>query len=191
MSSPNVRVDNRNSELLAAAAKVFRNKGFAAATVRDITSECGMHSGSLYYHFACKEDLLVAVYERGAEIFVEKLQNSIAGIEDPWMKIEQASIAHISCLLFDSDFSTVVVRIPPRDVPQIEERLRTIWYDYEKIFRELLKGIEGMSQEKMSIVLSMLLGALNWTQSWFVLGKRDSKEIASAYVAIIKKACEG
>ena len=59
------RSDNRVSILLDAAARLFADKGYVATSMRDIAQDCGMLPGSLYYHFAAKEDLLVAVYERG------------------------------------------------------------------------------------------------------------------------------
>ena len=59
------RSDNRVSTLLDAAARLFAEKGYVATSMRDIAQDCGMLPGSLYYHFAAKEDLLVAVYERG------------------------------------------------------------------------------------------------------------------------------
>ena len=38
-------------EIVVAAAKVFRTKGYHAATVRDIAEEVGILKGSLYHHF--------------------------------------------------------------------------------------------------------------------------------------------
>ena len=48
-------------DIVAAAAKVFRTKGYHAATVRDIAEEVGILKGSLYHHFASKEELLYLV----------------------------------------------------------------------------------------------------------------------------------
>ena len=48
-------------DIVSAAAKVFRTKGYHAATVRDIADEVGILKGSLYHHFDSKEDLLYLV----------------------------------------------------------------------------------------------------------------------------------
>src|ERR1700720_4855888 len=48
-------------DIVSAAAKVFRTKGYHAATVRDIAEEVGILKGSLYHHFDSKEDLLYLV----------------------------------------------------------------------------------------------------------------------------------
>ena len=53
--------DNRRGELVRAAAQLFREKGFEATTIRDIAGAVGMQSGSPFYHFANKHELLMAV----------------------------------------------------------------------------------------------------------------------------------
>src|SRR4030095_6756503 len=61
--------------IIAAAASVFRTKGYHAATVQDIADEVGILKGSLYHHVKSKEDLLylmvkepiAQIYERSAE----------------------------------------------------------------------------------------------------------------------------
>src|SRR5437867_13354379 len=63
-------------EIIAAAAKVFRTKGYHAATVQDIADAVGILKGSVYHHFKSKEDLLflivkepiARIYERMSEI---------------------------------------------------------------------------------------------------------------------------
>ena len=56
---------NRREELLRVSAKLFREKGFDGTSIRDISSAAGMHSGSPFYHFKTKQDILVAVMEQG------------------------------------------------------------------------------------------------------------------------------
>lgn len=51
---------NRRDELVLAAARLFVDKGFAATTTRDIAEAVGMRSGSPFYHFRSKQELLKA-----------------------------------------------------------------------------------------------------------------------------------
>ncbi len=70
-------------DIVAAAAKVFRTKGYHAATVRDIADEVGILKGSLYHHFESKEALLyLVVKEPIAQMFrtiAEPTSSSRAG----------------------------------------------------------------------------------------------------------------
>lgn len=54
----------REDAILDAALHVFATKGFHAATIRDIARRAGIADGTLYNHFANKEALLPALFER-------------------------------------------------------------------------------------------------------------------------------
>ena len=56
---------NRREELLHAAARLFVEKGFDATTTRDIAEAVGMRSGSPFYHFRSKQELLKAAMIAG------------------------------------------------------------------------------------------------------------------------------
>ena len=56
---------NRREALLRAAARLFVEKGFDATTTRDIAEAVGMRSGSPFYHFRSKHDLLKAAIADG------------------------------------------------------------------------------------------------------------------------------
>ena len=60
------KVENR-AKLIAAARKVFAEKGLAAATARDIVRETDLASGTFYNYFDDKEDAFRAVFEEFAE----------------------------------------------------------------------------------------------------------------------------
>ncbi len=53
----------RESEVLSAAVEVFRNKGYAAATIQDIAEHVGVLKGSLYYYIRSKEELLSRIFD--------------------------------------------------------------------------------------------------------------------------------
>jgi AcrR family transcriptional regulator len=50
-------------ELLAAALRVFANRGYREAGVDEIAAEAGYSKGALYWHFSSKEELLTALLE--------------------------------------------------------------------------------------------------------------------------------
>lgn len=54
----------RKNEILDAAERLFREKGFDHTSTSDILSEVGIARGTLYYHFQSKEEIMDAVIER-------------------------------------------------------------------------------------------------------------------------------
>ncbi|MFO0576592.1 MAG: helix-turn-helix domain-containing protein [Polyangia bacterium] len=58
------RIDARRGQILDAATHVFADKGFHAATVRDIARAAGLADGTLYLYFQSKADLLLGILAR-------------------------------------------------------------------------------------------------------------------------------
>ena len=51
------------ADIIAAAARLFRAKGIAGASVREIAAEAGLKKASLYYYFASKDEIVYAMIE--------------------------------------------------------------------------------------------------------------------------------
>ena len=65
-STPQRRKGERTAErILDAAEALFAERGYAGATLRDVATEVGLRTPSLYNHFPNKESLYAAVLERG------------------------------------------------------------------------------------------------------------------------------
>src|SRR6476661_9553899 len=86
--APVRRSSSRLPRLLDEAAHAFAQRGFAAASVREIVGPVGMLPGSLYCHFATKEALLVAVYKEGVERIGAAVDAAVAKLSDPWARLE-------------------------------------------------------------------------------------------------------
>jgi AcrR family transcriptional regulator len=109
------RQDNRRAQLLDAAARLFRERGYHATSMRDIAKAVGMLSGSIYYHFDSKEEMLLAVYEEGERRVAEAVDAAVAGETDPWQRLEAACAAHLAMLIAHRDFAQVMIRTLPQE----------------------------------------------------------------------------
>ena len=67
-------VSAREEEILAAAARIFREKGYHGASVRDIAESVGLLKGSLYHYIRSKEELLARLFEGALEDTVDDLE---------------------------------------------------------------------------------------------------------------------
>ena len=67
------------SRILDEAAEVFQRKGFLGATVSDLLDATGTTKGNLYFHFAGKEELGLAVLERAKADFAAFLDQALQG----------------------------------------------------------------------------------------------------------------
>src|SRR5688572_16248062 len=186
------RSDNRLSSLLDAAARLFADKGYVATSMRDIAHECGMLPGSLYYHFAAKEDLLVAVYERGVAALLTNVRTAIAKEAPPWSRLQAACTAHLETVLRHSDYAQVLIRVLPGDVAPAAPRRGELRDEYERQCAELVSALpvaEGADRKALRL---MLIGALNWSRFWFSSPGRDTpRSLARKSVGFIRETQGG
>jgi AcrR family transcriptional regulator len=186
--SRTARSDNRLTAVLNAAARLFAVKGYSATSMRDIAEACDMLPGSLYYHFAAKEGLLIAIYEAGVRQLVEAVSAAVGTERDPWVRLEAACAAHLETLLRNSDYAQVLVRVLPADVAGAAARLKALRADYESPFRELVRTLPLPAQTDRAVLRLMLLGALNWSRFWFAESGRDSpRSLARKFVQLLRE----
>lgn len=180
------RAHNRLPQLLDEAARLFRAQGFHGTSVREIVQSIDMLPGSLYYHFAAKEDLLAAVYEEGVHRISERVLGAIASETGAWRRLEAACIAHLEALLEDSDYAQVVIRVRPADVPAVAPSLVALRDRYEEIFVGLVAALPLRRGTDRRSLRLMLLGALNWSQTWYRAGRDDARAIGREFVALLR-----
>ena len=59
----NLPKEERQSQIMEAAMKVFTKKGFASARMDDIVEESGLSKGAIYHHYKGKKDIFLALIE--------------------------------------------------------------------------------------------------------------------------------
>src|SRR5215218_6733091 len=185
--APARRSTSRLPRLLDEAAHAFAQRGYAAASVREIVGPVGMLPGSLYCHFATKEALLVAVYREGVERIGASVDAAIATVDEPWQRLEVACVAHLTTLLDQTDYSQVVIRVRPSDAPAAADELIQLRDSYEKRFARLVAALPLARPTDRSTLRLMLMGALNWSQTWYRKDRGLGPDrIARRFVGLLK-----
>lgn len=184
------RADNRLPLLLDCAARLFGERGFHGTTIRDVVRGADMLPGSLYYHFAAKEQLLAAVYAEGVARITGRVQAAIARRSDPWQRLTGACVAHLEALLDEGDYAQVMIRVRPGDVPEVAAQLTALRDRYESLFIELIDALPMRPNVDRRALRLMLLGALNWSQTWYRRGRDDPRVIARHFVALLRRPTE-
>jgi TetR/AcrR family transcriptional regulator, cholesterol catabolism regulator len=181
------RPDNRRVQLLDAAAKLFCQHGFHATSMRDIAKSVDMLSGSIYYHFDSKQEMLLAVYAEGARRIGELVDDAVARETDPWKRLEAASAAHLNALsVTHRDYAQVMIRTLPQEADGIGTRLRDIRRDYEAKFRQLIDALPLPPDVDRHYLRLMLIGALNWSHVWYKPGGDRPEVVAKAFIQTLR-----
>jgi AcrR family transcriptional regulator len=74
------RIARRRGRILAAAAQVFAQQGYAGATTREIAEAADLAEGTLYNYFGNKREILLAIARESETPMVEALQE-LGGLE--------------------------------------------------------------------------------------------------------------
>ena len=183
------RQDNRRQHLLDAAAGLICRRGYHATSMRDIGRATDMLPGSIYYHFASKDELLVAIYAEGVRRIAERVDKAAARATDPMKRLEAACVAHLEMLLTDSDYAQVVVRVLPEDVPAVSARLMALRDDYEERFRRLIAALK-LPKARQRYARLTLLGGLNSAQAWYRPGGDSPARIARRVLECLREPLE-
>jgi AcrR family transcriptional regulator len=186
---------NRRHALLGAAAKLFRRKGFAATTTRDIATAAGMQSGSPFYHFKSKDALLFAVMEQGMHTALAQQQAAFAKPNytalPPAEQLRVLVHAHFAVLLgTGNDFVPVMLYEWRSLNPRQRKVLAKLIADYEVLWMPVLTALHTSGQLKAPVGLArlLMLGALNWSVQWFDARKGASiEELGNAAVSLFLK----
>jgi len=187
---PTKRAEASRQQILDVAASLFRARGYTETSLRDIGAQVGMKAGSLYYHFASKEELAAEVLRVGVQRVHEAVVSAVAGLgPDAPMKarIEAAIAAHLETLLVQSDYTSAHIRCFPYVPPSLKHELSQARRDYETVWRALLEQASaakalapGIDPEVARLAI---LGALNWSLEWFDPARGRPEELIRTMVA--------
>jgi TetR/AcrR family transcriptional regulator, cholesterol catabolism regulator len=181
------RQDNRRQQLLDVAARLFRERGYHVTSMRDIAHEVGMLSGSIYYHFSSKEELLLAVYEEGLRHIAEQVDAAMAAQDAPWERLEAGCTAHLEALLELSDYTQVMIRVLPPEGGRVAERLLELRDQYEARFRKLIDALPLPETADRRYLRLLLMGGLNWSHVWYHPGGDTPAIIAHRMIDLLRQ----
>ena len=162
---------NRRADLVRVAAHLFREKGFEGTTIRDIAHAVGMRSGSPFYHFANKHEILMAVMEEGLRLGLERTQAVLDGAQLPASEQFRRLVRAHYGILHDtgSDFIPVML-YDWRSLPdQYKRRIIELKDRYDAIWQNTLNALhaEGRLRTEPHLARLMILGAINFSATWY------------------------
>jgi AcrR family transcriptional regulator len=164
---------NRRRQIIEGAARLFRTKGFAAASTRDIAAAAGMRGGSPFYHFESKNALLYVVMEEGMMKAAHSQQAALDRVPAgalPRERLRALIRSHFEVLLGPgSDFIPVMLSEWRSLTDAQRKRIAKLTGAYEAQWMPTLRALHeaGALKTDPDIARLFIFGALNWTVRWF------------------------
>jgi len=160
----------KKDEARQAAAKLFCEQGYHATSVRDIAERIGIQGGSLYSHFASKDEMLWAVVSDAADRFSEAIGPIVISDRPILNKLREAIVAHVE--IVTSDLSAAAVyTVEWRHLGEARRAEVTELRDrYEELWRTLVdRGIRDrvLAATDAASVSRFILSSLNYLFTWY------------------------
>lgn len=171
-------------EIIRAASKVFKEKGYENGRLEDIANELGILKGSLYYYIDNKEDLLLGVVELPIKEITEKVEEIADSDEEPIEKIRLIVEAHLHFIEDHSAaLSVYLERKWDKNNPNYIKVFELGKRHEDAIIRVIEDGIKKKQIYKgmdPKVIAYTILAICNWPYRWYKPNGRYSiKEIST------------
>jgi AcrR family transcriptional regulator len=160
----------KHEELLLAAVRLFRERGYHATSMQDLAEAVGVQRGSLYHYIEAKEDLLWEIMERAMEALGKAVEPVARTALPAAARLRNAISTHLAAAAQIRDELTILHVELKSLSPRRREIMVGMRDRYERIFRTLVR--EGIRSGEFRAVdekaaVFAILGACNWFTQWY------------------------
>jgi AcrR family transcriptional regulator len=174
----------RRLDILRAAGREFRVRGFADTGMRDIAAAASLSPANLYNYFRGKHDILFFCQDNSLDRMIAALDKTRRMRASAAIKLRMVIASHLRCLLDEVEGSAahlLTTALPPRQ----QGYLVTKRDKYEVGIRNLIfAGVRSgeFASRDPALAVRAILGSLNWSVQWFnPQGPLTSAEIAERF----------
>lgn len=171
--------------ILDAAAEIFSQKGYHAASMQDIARAVRLQKASLYHHVNSKQEILKALLDKALDLLIENMLDVMARPTAAEEKLRLGMRTYLMSMLEHRQLASVLLLEHRSLEPELRVRHTRRRDEFERLWRVLIQeGVdEGYYQcDDIDIAARALLGVLNWTITWYRPEGADTPEqIADQY----------
>jgi TetR/AcrR family transcriptional regulator, cholesterol catabolism regulator len=171
MSHERSAYDEKLESILRTAARIFSEKGYHQASIRDIARATRVSLSGLYYYFQSKEELLFLIQDHAFGTLLRNLEVLLQGVEDPHRRIRLlienhlryfvTNMAEMKVLSHEADSLTGEFR------SQVNAKKRRL----TEIAMEILSELKPNSELDLRVSTFALFGMMNWLYNWYRPGR--------------------
>jgi AcrR family transcriptional regulator len=182
-SATATRPSSRRAEICRTAARIFRERGFDATSVRDITRALRMTKAGLYHYFDSKEALLFEIMTFGLDRVREEVIAPARSVRDPEARLRQIVSRHAR-ITTRADGAVAHVFDEVRALtPGARRTVAAQQRVYVDLIHETLVELETQGRLRRDVDVTVatyaIVGMILWLPRWFRAGGRlTSDEVA-------------
>ena len=163
-----MKVETRKQEIILTAARLFKEKGYSAVTMRDLAADMGIKAASLYNHISSKQAILKDIIISLAEEFTAGMETIMTSDENAIEKLKKIIALHVGI----TSKNTFGMASLNNDWMHLEEQLEyylELRHKYEENFKKIIKKgiLEGsILNENPEIMAFSMLSTLRSLYLW-------------------------
>ena len=182
---------SRRDELLELAAAMFAERGLRATTVRDIADAAGILSGSLYHHFASKEEMVDEVLRGFLDWLFERYQHIVDTEPNPLERFKGLFMAsfdaiedrHAQVVIYQDEAKRLSLQPRFSYVEDLNRKQRRMWVD---VLRQGIK--EGYFRPDLDVdLVYRFIRDTTWVSvRWYQPGgPLTAEQVGHQYLSIV------
>lgn len=131
--------DVKRTEMMKAAVRVFAEKGYHSATVRDIVQAAEVAIGTFYFYFPDKETLFVHLYEETAEFVVGTISQALQSRETAEEKVVGAIRTYVNIAVYEPAVVHLLLVGGVGAIPSLTEKHLAFRQKYRRLWQQIVK----------------------------------------------------
>lgn len=175
----------RREQVVEEAARLFLERGYHAASMRELARRLGISLGTLYHYVHSKADLLVEIHDSFIDGLLARLEEVASSPLTPEEKLREFLRAHMEAIEESQTRVTAFLRerrsLPPEAAARLQPKRDRVDQILEAILRE---GVERGEFRPLPLKSARLaiLGMANWAVEWFQpQGPQSARQLAEEF----------
>jgi AcrR family transcriptional regulator len=186
---PRELVTDSRQEILRASARLFRERGYDATSMNDISAALKLSKGGLYHHFRSKDEILFHIMNHAMDITEERVLAPIRRLSDPEERLRALIRLHIQLVLRAHDREITVILHENHPLPAgLRKRINARKKEYIQFVENLIgevQRIRGARHLNAQAAAFALLGMINWIYQWYrAEGPLQEEDLIQQYTEI-------
>jgi len=174
--------EQRRSDIIDAAERVFFSRGYDVSTMDDVAAEAELSKGTLYLYFESKDELHFAIMERGMAFLMQLMEEKIRHEENGRQNLKALGLALVELSNIHPDYFNSLILFQSRDVEQqkLNEMKIKKFIEGRNSINLLNEAIEkGMKDGSIRVDIPLpSLSMTLWSQMMGILVMYSTKRLA-------------
>tara|TARA_R110002012_G_scaffold321400_1_gene549019 strand:- start:24559 stop:25128 length:570 start_codon:yes stop_codon:yes gene_type:complete len=163
-----LKPETRKEEIINTAAKLFKEKGYSAVTMRDIATAMGIKAASLYNHISSKQDILKDIIISLAEAFTKGMLEIKSSNVSTIQKVQAVVKLHVD-ITAQNTYGMASLNNDWMHLEEKRDYYLSLRNGYEADFRSiLLEGVKRneITDSNVEVMLFSILSTLRSLYLW-------------------------